>query len=100
MMKLVRECVGKLLATNGRIEVKKNRGILFDLEHKAVLARLDHGINLRADLRVFWQIGQRQARRCANVSALPMRKSFCECRCTLSQCIRQHKRLEVSVLER
>src|ERR1041384_4178246 len=97
MVKLVRERVLKLLFTHGRIEIKKDRGILFHFKYKTVFAWLDHGINLRADLRVFRQIGERQPRRPGNVSALPTSERLFERRRTFRKLIRQNERLEISV---
>src|SRR6185295_13655605 len=100
MVKLVRERVLKLLLTHSRIEIKKDRRILFNLKHKTVLTWLDYWINFRADLRVFRQISKGQSRRSSNVSTLPTRQRLFERRRTLGHCIRQNERLEVSLFER
>lgn len=56
VMKFVRECVLKLRGTHRRIEVKKDGRIVFDVENKTVLARLDHRIDLRVNRCVLRQV--------------------------------------------
>src|SRR5215211_7897000 len=52
VMKLMSECVLKLLTSHSRIDVHKDRVIGFDVENETFVAWLDHWIDLGADVRV------------------------------------------------
>src|ERR1043165_6968257 len=99
MMKLVRERVLELLATDCRVEIEKDRRVVIDVEHETVSAGLDDRIDLRADVCVSWQVSQGEVCRTRGVRLFPARERLFESGSSCEQLIRQHERLEVRVFK-
>ena len=77
-MKLMGECIFKLLFRLRRIEIKEDCRISPDLKDKAILSGFDDWIDLGADMSIFRKISQCTLGRVARTYLFPLLERFCE----------------------
>src|SRR5205807_6302149 len=99
-MKLMGECIFKLLFGLCRINIKENCRICPDLKDKAVLSGFDDWIDLGADMSIFRKISQSTLCRVARTYLFPQLECFCERLRIRRNFIRENERLELLVSKR